>query len=402
MTAVKLDHMRSARARASMKSPYLAHALFACRLIESEKVPTCTIDKVGRIYYNREFCEKLSVDELSAVLQHEVWHLLRDHSHRAGQISGVVPTIWNIAGDCEINDDLKDAGLVLPACAVFPKMFELADGDLAENYYATLLSKASKAIQKLIDSGKVTVLAGACGSGAGGEKQPGEQDGNGEGPGEEPLTDAEMTLLRRHTAREINDRKGKGIGNLPAGMTRWAESILEPPRVDWRRELSAAIRLCLAHKRGMVDFSYSRPARRQAGDIIWPAMTRPHPRLAVVIDTSGSMGDEDLAHAVTEAMGVVKACGEPVRVLSCDMNIHGDAMAVTAGQMVECLAGGGGTDMGNALGHLAKGRRPDIAIVITDGETPWPVDAPPFKVIVCLVRGNADCPHWARVVRVEQ
>ena len=51
---------------------------------------------------------------------------------------------------------------------------------------------------------------------------------------------------------------------------------------------------------------------------------------------------------------------------------------------------------------LALRPKPDAVIVITDGETPWPDQAPPVPVIVALLdHGWApDVPEWARTIRI--
>ena len=70
------------------------------------------------------------------------------------------------------------------------------------------------------------------------------------------------------------------------------------------------------------------------------------PRVAVVVDTSGSMGEDDLAAALAEISGVLKEVGvgrERVAALSCDADAH-TVHRVTSADQVELL-GGGGTDM---------------------------------------------------------
>ena len=43
---------------------------------------------------------------------------------------------------------------------------------------------------------------------------------------------------------------------------------------------------------------------------------------------------------------------------------------------------------------------PDVAVVITDGYTPWPPTRPPQlgAVIVLLTDPDGDCPAWAKKV----
>jgi len=54
-------------------------------------------------------------------------------------------------------------------------------------------------------------------------------------------------------------------------------------------------------------------------------------------------------------------------------------------------------------GAAGAPKRPNVVIVITDGFTPWPTQAPPrTRVVVALVGSGAPIPpHWATVVQVE-
>jgi predicted metal-dependent peptidase len=76
------------------------------------------------------------------------------------------------------------------------------------------------------------------------------------------------------------------------------------------------------------------------------------------------------------------------------------------GDKVE-LVGGGGTDMGKGiLAALSDRAVPDVVVVLTDGETPWPQARPSRPVIVGMFtidgdrRSFANTPSWATVVEV--
>jgi predicted metal-dependent peptidase len=73
------------------------------------------------------------------------------------------------------------------------------------------------------------------------------------------------------------------------------------------------------------------------------------------------------------------------------------------------LVGGGGTDMGAGLVAAAKLRpRPSVIVVLTDGMTPWPAEAPKGMQVVVGIIGNPArgghpwaAPKWARVVPID-
>ena len=214
--------------------------------------------------------------------------------------------------------------------------------------------------------------------------------------------EVEGDLLRRETAREVS-RAAKQAGNVPAGIARWAEAVLNP-QVPWQQVLAQALRRALGEVSGTVDFSYRRPSRRQAAfpNAIMPALRRPDGPVAVVVDTSGSMADADLSAALAEVKGVIEASGREVAVLACDAAVH-VCETVTDARRVR-LSGGGGTDMGAGLEAAGRLRpRPALTVVLTDGYTPWPERKPAglgavMVVLIGTEETNAqvrgDVPPW--------
>ena len=194
---------------------------------------------------------------------------------------------------------------------------------------------------------------------------------------------------------------------MPLGWQRWADDLLEP-KVDWRRALAAEVRAGVGSVAGCVDYSYMRPSRRASvtGDVIMPALRRPLPTVAIVIDTSGSMSNDLLAAAVAEVKGILQGVGldgDHLHVLSCDAYVHG-VQRITSARQIE-LRGGGGTNMGAGIDAALELRpSPSVVVVLTDGYTPWPADPPKrARVVVGLVgAGHWPAPSWARCVRIEK
>lgn len=367
----------AARLRAAQDRPYLATALFSLTVVEAEHVPTMGVDRRWRCYVNPGFVDSTPVPQLAGVWIHEVSHVLRDHHGRAEQFA-VGHLRINVAQDCEINDDLIADRIPLPAGRVEPGTFGLPAGKLFEWYVDRLPRRLDD-----LD----------CGSGAHGTPRPWEDGTSGTGVG-----DAEAGAIRRDTARQM-----RGRGDVPAGWRRWAEGVLEP-KVDWRQALTGSVREAAAWASGAVDYTYRRPSRRSASmrGVVLPSLRRPLPRVAIVVDTSGSMGDDLLAAALTEIGGVLKAVGvggNRITVLSCDAAVHVVQSVGTVGDVR--LAGGGGTDMRVGIEEALR-VRPHIVIVLTDGLTPWP-DVPPSgtKVIAALLGPQTQRPPgWIATVEV--
>ena len=135
---------------------------------------------------------------------------------------------------------------------------------------------------------------------------------------------------------------------------------------------------------------------------------QPRPRPGFLIDTSSSMQETQLARAVAELGGLTRQLGygSEVVVACCDTVVHDVRKVFTAAQVE--MYGGGGTDMGAGLRWFTeRKRRPiDLLVIVSDCQTPWPADPPPFPVITIRV-GDGVPPPWGdrggnKVVTIEE
>ena len=130
-----------------------------------------------------------------------------------------------------------------------------------------------------------------------------------------------------------------------------------------------------------------------------PSLRAKVPNAAVVVDTSGSMGDDMLSQAVGEISGILQSSGGRATIIATDSDVHA-VESVTTTSLVP-LDGGGGTDMGVGLDAAKKlSPAPDIVIVITDGYTPWPAKSPLDCPVVVATFGDPG-PSWAETVTIE-
>jgi len=404
MPANVREAFQAMRLRLSRSKPYLAPVLYRMRgPIVRDDLPfhTLAVDSSWRIYIDPAVLERWDVEQLTTVLEHEAWHLVMHHPRRGVarclEEGSVEHACWQAAVDCVVNAMIDCSRL--PGLITADRL-DLPPGRTADEYYALLMERCSKSEGEQVDAPEG---GGSCGDGVprAWEEAPNSKPTSEEDPG--APGDFEAEQIARAVAEEIV-RSGRQAGYGGRDLLRWAEGVLAPPTVPWQRVLASTVRAGLADVAGRVDYSYRRPSRRQgASSVVLPSMRRPAPTVAVVVDTSGSMERHDLDAAMAEVGGVLSALGGmDVTLLSCDHEVEAAQRVITARTVR--LIGGGGTDMGAGLAAAARLRpRPDITIVITDGETGWP-DAPPRcgRVIVCLVQptGHAT-PAWARVVEVK-
>lgn len=383
-----LDKLFTARLHAARARPYLATALFALHPVESQRVPTMAVDRHWRCYVSPGFVDRTPVEELAGVWVHEVSHLLRDHHGRSDRVAreqgltGPGERLrMNIAADCEINDDAFGDGLVRPEGAVEPVSLGLPEGKLMEEYLPRF------------SLGPLTLAAAwlDCGSGADGLDR-----GWDLGPdGAHGLSEQERDAVRFLVAEGINGRPG----NAPKGWKRWAEEVFHPPQ-PWRELLGAAVRSAASSSGAGEDYSYGRPSRRSAGvpGTVLPSLRRRPPRVSVVIDTSGSVSDAELGSALLEVAAISRAVGgrrDLITVVPCDAAariVH----PLCQGEGIP-LMGGGGTDLRSGFAKALRAQsRPDVIVVLTDGQTPWPSTRPPCRTVVGLFPRQRSARSWAR------
>jgi len=365
------EKIRAARMKATLLYPYLTTALLSITMHESNEVPTMAVTMSGKLMWNPDFIAKLSINETAAVLVHEIWHLLRMHGERAPADENT-HGVWNIACDCAINDSLRG----LPQDCVYPSTFRMEDHLTEEEYYEQLLKLPR--IEVFIKG----VGSGDCGSGArGGDKESG------------PLTKLDKTLIAKYTAEQI-----KACGNVPYDIERWAESVLNP-KIPWDRELRSRFLSSAARAIGKTDFTYSKGSRRAAcTKAILPGMVSYKPKVALIIDTSGSMSEKELSMCLAEVKGLLRALASRVTVYVADATVHSKNSVASIGEIK--LMGGGGTDMGFAIREADKDR-PDIIVVLSDFYTPWG-DKPRAEVIgVCIGGSIEGAPSWMKAIKVE-
>jgi predicted metal-dependent peptidase len=388
----RIDQTRLAAARlcAAEAQPFLALALYALTPVADSGQPTFAVDERWRLYVNPEKLAEWSVHETAGVLLHEASHVIRDHAGRARTIRVAGERsrrLWNIAADAEINDDLLAAEITLPPVPVTPDALGKPPGKVAEFYY-TGLAETPAAVPEVPDCGP------GCHAQGDGKDQPGIPAG---------LSAAEALLLRRRVAEQITRIAMQQPGTVGGGWLRWAEAALRP-RLDWRKLLAAKIRSSAAAVSGAADYSYSRPPRRSVPRVVLPSLRRPVPRIALIVDTSGSVTGTLLNLAWTEVHGCLRGMGirrDLLTVYAADVTVRRLSGPL---RMRLPLPGGGGTDMARAIDAVLAARpTPDLVIVITDGLTPWPQERPRRDVIVALlptaIKRPAP-PRWAHVVDV--
>ncbi len=403
----------AARVIAQQRWPYVAGLLFTLRLVEvpHEELPTMAVDDGWRMYYSPVFVMGEKPEALATVLLHEALHCLHGHSSRFSALSQPphLHPLWNYAGDAAINAVLDESEMPWPT--VTPVRYQdltqygVTSEQTTEGAYFALLDYRDQHPEELTE-------AADCGSVVGGSSREYEL----------APTDPDAPRVRADQQASVRDRVAHDIlehsrnrGDVPGDIQRWAESILQP-KVDWREALAGQVRRRLSMVAGRRDYVYTRPSRRQeairlsGSNVVLPAMRQPAlPRVACVVDTSGSLSNRQLRDFASELVGIARASGVStgLSVIPCDSIAYPTQMVRTR-EDVERLSfpGGGGTDMGVGIAAAAEVRPTvHVIVVFTDGYTPWPEEMPRGvdSVIVLLTDPlrETSVPAWAQVITME-
>ena len=75
-----INKLLQAKTRLSLREPFFSSILFRFPMEATDTVPYAAVTPRGRILYNPETIEKLSVEEVVFLLCHEVLHIAFSHS----------------------------------------------------------------------------------------------------------------------------------------------------------------------------------------------------------------------------------------------------------------------------------------------------------------------------------
>lgn len=363
------DILIKARIQMLISAPFFGNLATRLRFKDAtEWLPTLATD--GRyFYYNRNFVDAMTFDEVVFGMGHEVLHCVYDHMDKV-RLGNRDPRLWNVANDYVINADLIEAKI--------GEQIKLVDicfdwkyrGKMSEEIYDDLFQKA-------VNEGRVINVEAfdehiyreeGDDEGAGGEGE----DGNDGSKGPVRYTQAEKDQIKQEFQNAvIQSAKAAGAGNLPGGVKRLIDKLLNP-QLSWRELLPMQIQSVIKS-----DYTYMRPSRKgmDAG-FYMPGMDREQTiDLAIAIDTSGSIDNDMLTDFLSEVHGIMSQFNDfKIHIWCFDTSIH-NPVVITADTATDLLnyeiGGGGGTDFDVNFEYMKEqGIVPKKFIMFTDGY-PW-------------------------------
>ena len=371
-----------AKARLLMDHPFFATLLLRTEVVITEDVPLAATDG-SRTFYNPDFLDQCSVEDVMTVLCHEIGHDSLLHSIRLGNRNH---DVWNQAADHAINLMLEDQGFKCPK--------SVPGGWLADAKYK------GWSADRIYDDLRRNPPP-SDGGGGQGTPQPGGAPGGkpSTGGGRDWLhgdvlpsgakTEAEQAQAEQRAKQRVAAaaNMARMAGKLHGELERMVGEFLDA-KVSWVDVLrDHMMRIVKARD------SWARRNRRFR-DIYLP--TRHERRMGPIIfipDTSGSMWGDDMEKICSEmAHCASQTQPENIRVLWADTKVAGEQVFTPDEFAFDKLKpqGGGGTDMRVPLKY-AEQYDPQVVVLMTDGYTPWPDREPPFPLIVICTTDEA-CP----------
>lgn len=402
------DKLAMGRLKARNRAPYFSELLLSFVPREWTAMKTVAVTKNLIFLWHPDAIAEWSHDTIEFAFLHEAMHVaLRHHDRGVGRDQA----LYNIAGDIFINDQLREMRLNIPKeiQPVFPETFGFPKNLTTDEYYDLLWKEAQKNDAGGKGQEGKGLGSGKCG-GCAGNPQEGEGDGSGngksdsqdgEGQGSGGRSEAEVASIVRRTADAVAQAAEKSRGSVPAGLARWAEVALGPAKIPWQTKLAKVARAAIAYRPGAVDYRWSKPSRRQAalgwgpGRPVIPGFISPVPNVMVALDTSGSMGEDDVRIALEETKGILAAVGSDVAWVACDAAVHVNQRVRSVQDAVKLVKGGGGTDFHPIFEAASKAApRPELLVICTDGCGPAPAVPPAgIKVIWLLVGSYRQTPY---------
>lgn len=330
-----------------------------------------------KLFYNEKFMDSLSDEELRYVITHEIYHLILHHCTKRAPSDPKDKKLFNMAADLAINtlipqsknrtmpvDENGNVTGMLPGKYGFPEKLSM------EQYVQLLKQKENE------------------NSGGEGDGEGGDGFDNHDGWEESEVI---SEIVRNAVNKIAKDERvwGKMPGDLQAIIM-----AAQKTYVSWERYLK--------HYLGqMISSTTIRTMKRPDRRFGYPYAGKKRgytDKKLVAIDTSGSIGEDELAQFLAEVNRLAEI--QPVDMVVFDDGIRQGPIPFNRKHAEFDFKGRGGTDFKEVF-KLAEERRYQSVIVLTDGcagsvEYPHGV-----RDVLWVLTGVGDPPvEWGERVRI--
>ncbi len=382
-----MDKIIAGRVRLLFNSVFFGTLATGLQLIETDKVPTAATDGVHMLF-NPEFTNKLSKEEITFVIAHEVMHLVFLTHLRRGFRN---PKVWNMATDYAIN-------LVLQA-----ENFRVIQGALVDDKYVDWSSE--KIYDYLMKNPDEQPNTGESEWNIGEVMDGGTIDSDGEPGTGAPMSTEQLGAAEANMKAKIQSAVGaaKKAGNLPGSIGRIVENICAP-KASWKEILQRFI-----SEKAFNDWEFGTCHTRmlQQYGIISPVLGgEALGELAIIVDTSGSVDEEQLSQFAGEISDILENYDCKINIIYCDTEVNRTDEFDQDDLPLRLYAVGGGGTLGRPAYDWVNEKLQDVAAIIhyTDSYLfDWnDIEQPDVPVLMACTseRPDRETPDFIEVVDI--
>ncbi len=371
------EKLTKARMQLLMAFPFFGELVMRMVFHESKTagVGTTCVDHKGNMWFHPDWIRGMtSTQEVMFELAHEVMHLVQRCTVRFP--NGGNHQVWNIAADIKVDSILVDAGMAQSRVSkknITDELMEKYKGKTTEQIYYHLIQNPED--QKAF--GDCPHPDGEGGEGP--DTKPGSQVGDrgctsGALHGAKIDTETVENWKQHVIAAAIN---AKNRGKCPGFADDFLADIRRPS-VTWKEHLR---RQATSMFRGR--YSYHRDNRRsRAFGMKLPSRTRSLNGAIIMIDTSGSISDDNLSQFVSECSGILRETGcQFLKIYFHDVECY-HIEEYDLNTIKKIKATRGGTSHVDVFEKVIESHdKVGMVIAFTDLETSFPPIPPEFPVL---------------------
>uniref|UniRef100_A0A7V4DH31 VWA-like domain-containing protein n=1 Tax=Candidatus Caldatribacterium californiense TaxID=1454726 RepID=A0A7V4DH31_9BACT len=372
--------------RMVVSHPVIASVLLKLRVEirpEEEMLYPAAVDLENRILFIREDLEKMRFP-LSSILAHEAMHILNGTLLRRESRDVI---LWNYATDLEINWMLKDMGFGVSGGLYSERFHNMHAEEIYEHLKRAVDWEAKQIIRKIVG------LTEEVSRGVN-QRDKGRRDfeekieqlrefhrklrqkfklpENGEMTPDPDARNEETRAIARQFISDVVISAWQlvqaGIGTMPGGWERIVQKFSKS-RIRWQDLLEGTIVEAIA-----ADYSYRRPYKPMLlyCDVYTPSLNeqfyRYHGTVFVIVDTSGSISQENLSYFLAEVQEILKQYR--VVFIACDADVQAVVEDGDIEKILKNVRGGGGTVFAPAFKWIEEHASDEYApvVLMTDGD----------------------------------
>ena len=306
------------------------------------------------IYFNPIIFLELNIKQMETTIKHEILHIVSQHLIRGKDLNNKYTTLAiNMAMDVVVNQYLN----YLPPYAITLEYINMKY-NLKLDPYKTFEYYLEK-IQTELDLQE--------------EDDEGEEIDSNENVAVE--FDIEKTHDSWNESDEIDEKTLKEFtekiadnsqkGSIPSYLEGMIKSLKSNKgELPWNLYLKKLMGTVEANKKKTI----TRRNRRQPNRLDLRGELRGHrAEIAVAIDISGSISDEEFKQAIKEVLSIVKNYNQEITIIECDKEIRRTYKVKSVKDVKDRMATGGGTEFSPVL-QYANNKNINLLVYFTDGK----------------------------------